>query len=193
MSSRAFRAIALWLLLASVGLFAADVPRPSPEFAINLPAGGQVLLSNYRGKAVALIFILTTCPHCQDTTVLLTRLQKEYGPRGFQVLGSAFNEMAGMLVPDFVTRYQTGFPLGYNNRESVMEYLKISPMVRTYVPQLVFVDRKGVIRAQYGGDDDFFKPEVQEKNMRTMIETLLKESTAARAGARAGTSAGAKK
>ena len=34
-----------------------------------------------------------------------------------------------------------------------------------YVPQMVFIDRKGVIRAQYGGTDPFLGDQ-QEANMR---------------------------
>jgi thiol-disulfide isomerase/thioredoxin len=180
MRSRRLRLIALSIgLTIACASAAPQVPRPSPEFAINLTSGGQVLLSHYKGKVVALVFILTTCPHCQSTTLLLNKLQREYGPRGFQVLETAFNDMAGMLVPDFAARFKPEFPLGYNNRDSVMEYLQLSPMFRTYVPLIVFVDRKGVIRAQHGGEEDFFKEDQQEQNMRNMIESLLKESAPA--------------
>jgi thiol-disulfide isomerase/thioredoxin len=179
MRSRSFSVIWFLLALTVAGASAApQVPRPSPEFAINMPSGGQVLLSQHKGKIVAMVFILTTCPHCQTTTTLLSRLQREYGPRGFQVLQSAFNDMAGMLIPDFVNRFKPAFPVGYNNREAVMEYLQISPMFRTYVPLIVFVDRKGVIRAQHGGEENFFKEDQLEKNLRGMIESLLKESSA---------------
>lgn len=179
MCSRSFRLTCLLLSLFIAGASAAPLlPRPSPEFAINLPSGGQVLLSQHRGKVVVMVFVLTTCPHCQTTTVLLSKLQREYGPRGFQVLESAFNDMAGMLVPDFVNRFKPAFPVGYNNREAVMEYLQLSPMYRTYVPLIAFVDRKGAIRAQHGGEEDFFKEDQLEKNLRGMIENLLKESSA---------------
>ena len=46
------------LLFAS--LFAAETPRKSPEFAIHLTDGKQVLASEYRGKVLCLVFILTT-------------------------------------------------------------------------------------------------------------------------------------
>src|SRR5690349_18641607 len=78
---------------------AAEVPRRSPEFAIQMPDGRQILLSQYRGKVVALIFILTYCPHCQKTIQSLSKLQPEYGPRGFQVLASAIEDMAKLAVP----------------------------------------------------------------------------------------------
>jgi thiol-disulfide isomerase/thioredoxin len=184
MHRRSLRVLALLLGLSAAGAFAAEVPRPSPEFAINLPGGGQALLSQHRGKVVVLSFILTTCPHCQTTTQLLSKLQREYGPRGLQVLESAFNDMAGMLVPDFIARFQPAFPLGFNSRESVMEYLQISPMFRTYVPLVVFVDRKGVIRAQHGGEEEFFKEGAVEKNMRAIIEKLLAEEATSKSSPR---------
>lgn len=151
----------------------AQVPRPSPEFVISLPSGQQLLLSQYRGKVVAIEFLLTTCPHCQTCSSLLDKLYKEYSPRGFQPLGVAFNPMAGMLVPDYVKGLQLSFPVGVSERDPVLDYLRHSSSLRMLVPQLVFVDRKGVIRAQHAGDSDFFKDE--EKNMRAQIEVLLKE------------------
>lgn len=171
----------------SLSLTAAEVPRKSPEFAVILPGGGQqLLLSQHRGKVVAMAFLLTTCPHCQHTTQILSKLQTEYGPRGFQAVGSAIDEMAGLLVPDFIRRFQPTFPVGFNLRTSAEEYLEHSPMLRFLVPQLVFIDRKGMIRAQYAGDDKFFSD--QEKNMREMIESLLKENTTQSGGAKRKTS-----
>lgn len=41
-------------------VFAADVPRKAPEFAIKLPDGKPALVSSYRGKVLCLAFILTT-------------------------------------------------------------------------------------------------------------------------------------
>ncbi len=42
----------------------------------------------------------------------------------------------------------------------------------------MFIDRNRVIRAQYSGADDFFKD--QEKNIRAMLDTLLKEPVASK-------------
>lgn len=162
-------------LLAGMAV-AAQVPRHSPEFAVNMENGKQVLLSHYRGKAVALVFVLTYCSHCQLTTQILTKLQNEYGPRGFQVIGSAIEDMAKMAVPDFVKRFQPSFPVGYNDRNAVLEYLQHPAMLRMMMPQVVFIDRQGTIRAQYAGDDPYFGPD-QEKNLRQTIESLLKENT----------------
>ena len=68
----------LALLLAGVlyltPLRAATVPRPSPEYAVKLSAKKEILLSQYRGKVVLLMFFMTTCPHCQTTSRLVERL-----------------------------------------------------------------------------------------------------------------------
>jgi hypothetical protein len=69
-----------------------------------------------------------------------------------------------------------GFPVGFAPRESVMEYLQHPPGRPAYVPELIFVDRNRVIRAQYTGTDDFFKD--QDKNIRALVETLVTETAA---------------
>ncbi|HXG32423.1 MAG TPA: TlpA disulfide reductase family protein [Bryobacteraceae bacterium] len=168
-----FVALVSLLLAFTCAAQASNVPRPSPEYVIRLTTGQQILLSSLRGNVVALMFISTECPHCQQTAQLMDRLYKEYGPKGFRPVAVAFNEMAMMLVPDFIKRHNISFPVGYDFRETVYAYIERSPMLRTYVPILVFIDRGGTIRAQYLGDDNFFRD--QEKNIRTMIEQLLRE------------------
>src|SRR5450759_3766780 len=65
---------------------AAQLPRPSPDFAINLGQGKQVRISQYKGKTVVVAFILTTCPHCQKAIGVLSKVQREYGARGLQAV-----------------------------------------------------------------------------------------------------------
>jgi thiol-disulfide isomerase/thioredoxin len=122
---------------------------------------------------VALVFISTTCPHCQHTTQLLSGLQNEYGPRGVQFLAAAFNPDAEQLVPGFIAQFRPTFPVGSADRDSVLEYEQASLAKPNFVPELIFIDRGRVIRAQHNGGDDFFKE--QEKNIREMLDTLLKE------------------
>jgi peroxiredoxin len=166
-------------------LIAAQLPRKSPEFAINTTTGKQILLSEHRGKVVALMFILTGCPHCQECTKTLSKLQKEYGPRGFQVLSAAIEDTAGRDVPLFIRQFQPAFPVGFAHRLSAGQYLQHSPSARMMMPQLVFVDREGVIREQHSGDEPYFDDKVQEKNLRATIENLLKSGSSTAGTARA--------
>ncbi len=143
-----------------------------------MPGGGVIDLAQHRGKVVALEFLITTCPHCQKCSQVLQKMQDEYGSKGFQALGVATNEMAHMLVPDYVKNFALRFPVGFAPREQAHEFLQHPLMLIMYVPQLVFIDRKGVINAQYGGGSDFFKEE--EKNIRAQLDGMFKETASAR-------------
>ncbi|HUJ22116.1 MAG TPA: TlpA disulfide reductase family protein [Bryobacteraceae bacterium] len=171
------RSCALFLGLAGISL-GATLPRPSPDFAIGLNNGSQLHLNQFQGKVVVVAFILTYCPHCQFTAEILSRLQKEYGSQGLQVVASAIEEMASMAVPDFVKKFQPGYPVGFNQREVAEDFLQHPVMYRLLMPQIAVIDRKGVIRAQYPGDDKFFDKAAQEKNFRELLEPLLKEGMA---------------
>jgi peroxiredoxin len=165
--------MAFVLLLTGLAAYAQEVPRPAGEFAIKLPNGQITLVSQYAGKVVLLAFISTTCPHCQHTTGVLSAIQNEYASRGVQVLAAAFNPDAVQLVPGFISQFKPTFPVGSADRDSVLEYEQASLAKPNYVPELIFIDRKRVIRAQHSGGDDFFKE--QEKNIRELLDTLLKE------------------
>ncbi len=54
-------AAACLFVLAGAAVWAQPpVPRPSPEFVLRYPFGRQELLSQYRGKVIALEFLFTT-------------------------------------------------------------------------------------------------------------------------------------
>ena len=165
-------------LLAACLAPAVTAPRQAPEFIIaGAGPSGQTLLSSTRGKPVLLFLFFTTCPHCQRSAGLLNTLQQEYGPKGLLIIGAAFNENSQVLYRNFISRYQTAFPIGWAPRAAVADFLQHPPQSPFTVPIYVFIDRKGAIRGQYLGSDPFFKD--QEKNTRAMIEEILKGSPVA--------------
>jgi hypothetical protein len=107
-----------------------------------------------------------------------TKLQSEFGPQGFQVVASAVDPMSSMKVPDFIRQFQPAYPVGFNEHNEAVEYLQHPVMFRMMMPQVVVIDRKGMIRAQLAGDDKFFAETAQEKNLRELLEPLLKEGVA---------------
>jgi len=164
------------LLLPTLA-FAAEPPpviRHSPEFVLRYNDGHQTLLSSYRGKVIALLFVHTTCPHCQHVSQVFTEIQKEYGPRGFQALDAAFNNDANQFVPDFIKNFGIGYPVSYAPPPEVLDYLKFPLTQRYVVPQLVWIDKNFNIRSQTSpmGEDN---TQYTEGYWRSMIETLLKE------------------
>jgi peroxiredoxin len=168
-------ALASFFALGAAAVTAtAPVPRKAPEFTIVESSGKQTLLSSYKGKVIVLEFISTSCPHCQHNSVMLTKLHKELGPRGFQPLGVAFNSADNAsTVANFVKQFGVDFPVGYATPDTVLSYLGFSVMDRYVYPEIVVIDRKGIIRAQSPPEGD---PALQDENhLRMMIDGMLKE------------------
>ena len=167
------RTLVAALLACAAVLPGAQVPRPAPEYSFTLPNGQTEQISKHKGKVVVVEFLLTTCPHCQTSSKILADLNRQLGSRGFQPLGVAINPEADL--PAFIQQFGVNFPVGKASRETAMGFLQHSIMAPTfYVPQMVFIDRKGVIRAQYGGSDMFLTAN-EEANIRKLVESLLAE------------------
>lgn len=160
-------------ILVAVSLCMSAAPRPSPDFTINIVNGQPLHLSQYRGKVVVLAFIITTCPHCQAATRMLSGLQKEFGPRGLQVLEAAISMQPDMEVPKFIETYSPAFPVGSTSYQEVMTYMGYGPKERRYTPYVTFIDRAGMIQGQFDGMSPFNDETVQLKNYRAIIEKLL--------------------
>jgi peroxiredoxin len=162
------------LSLLAPSLFAATVPRPAPELVFRLTSGQAAKLSQWRGKVILLEFLLTTCSHCQRTSQTMNKLQAEYASRGVQAVGVAINDENGSLTAGYVKEYGLTYPVGWAKHQVAVDFLQHPVMVSMMMPQLVVIDRKGMIRAQYAGTDPFFEKE--EAGIRKWIDSLLKES-----------------
>jgi len=180
--------------VSTVSLLAGDVvvPRKAPELAFTIPGEGEKLLSQYRGKVVALEFIMTTCPHCQAASHDMTKYQEEFGKRGLQVIDLAINALDGTggpteaneMVTRFKNNFQVGFPVGYLPRVQMMTFMGFTPADRMVVPQLVLIDRKGIIHYQTPAiSGPQWESVMKEPYLREHLEELLAlgNSTASRA------------
>ncbi len=156
--------------------------RKAPELEFTIPGEGEKLLSQYRGKVVALEFIQTTCPHCQAASHELTKYQEEFGKRGLQVIDLAINaldenrkpDQAAQMVTDFVHTYQVGFPVGFVGRPQMMSFLQVSIAERMVVPQLVLIDRKGYIHYQTSpGSGPDWDSVAKEPALRQHLEEMV--------------------
>jgi peroxiredoxin len=152
------------------------VPRKASEFVFNMIDGPQKLLSGYRGKNIVLALMYTTCPHCQHTSELLTKIQGEYTGKNVQVLGAVFDNGAAGRLQQFKAQFAQNYPLGYSNQDSVLQFLGLPPTEPYFVPILVFIDRTGTIRSQYIGDEAFLSH--QEVNIRAEIDKMLGTASA---------------
>ena len=171
---RSLTTFAAFIALGVSAFATPPTPRPAKEFDFVTPSGQHILLSSLKGKVVIVQGLLTTCPHCQAYSQLLTKMQQEFGARGFQAMGIAY-DVDGPTAQSYVNTYHVGFPVGYASRDAMLSFLGHSVLERLTVPQIVIIDRKGVIQTQSAAEGT---PELQqEQNVRQWIEKLLGPAT----------------
>ena len=169
------------LLVMAAGALApppALVPRKSPEFSINEPSGKTTLLSSFKGKVVVLEFLFIKSAHCLRVAQTMNKLQKDLGSRGFQPVAIAFpapgSDANGPLVGYMADSLKLTYPVGYSNSQDVDKYLARGKSDVLNIPQVVVIDRAGMIRAQSGGRPGDPKLE-NEDSLRTLLDGLLSE------------------
>lgn len=170
------------LAAAAFAIFSfGQIPRPAKEieFAPVVNGSGRMRLSDFRGKVVVVEFLLTTCPGCKFSASILARLQREYGPRGLQVIGLAVDAGAAPRIPVFAAETGAGFPIAAYSDAAARDYLQAPIMLRMAYPQLVFIDRKGVLREHFRGEDPRMSAAAEEASIRKVVEQLLAEGGAA--------------
>jgi peroxiredoxin len=187
----------LVLIISALAPASAPLSRKSPEYTIFEPAGKTMLLSNFKGKVVVLEFFFVASQHCVRVAQTLNRLQTELGPRGFQSIGIAFDppnspNSGPQFVTYLVNQLKLTYPVGYSAKEDVDIYLGRTGNEILNIPQVVVIDRNGVIRATSGAKPGDPKLE-DEASLRALLDSLLKENRSSGGTARPDASAPAKK
>jgi peroxiredoxin len=155
------------------------VPRKSPEFTISVPAGKTTLLSSYKGKVVVVEFFFIASEHCMHVAQILNKLDRDLGPRGFQPIGIVFDPpkvptSGEKVIPSLVDYFKLTYPVGFASKAEVDSYLGRTGNELLAIPQMVVIDRAGMIRAVTG---DRTNPKLEDENsLRALIEGLLKET-----------------
>ena len=166
-------------ILLALGVLPASgtvpVPRKSPDLTVVEPSGKQTRLASLKGKVVMIEFLVTNCPHCLRVAQTISKLQWEMGSRGLQSIGVAFDSgVNAQIVTKFTQQLAITYPVGYVSSDKVDSYLGRSGTERFRVPQVVVIDRKGVIRAQ---SLPIGERNLENENyLRSLIDSLLKES-----------------
>ncbi len=167
-------------IVSSASAADTNTPRKAPELAFTVPGQGQKLLSQYRGKVVALEFIFTTCPHCQAWSKTMNRFQQELGSEGFQAIDVAINDNADLLVENFAKEFQVNFPVGWTPKEQMMSFMGFTSAYYV-VPQLALIDRKGFIHYQTPGkENEEWEKLMKEDVVHQHIKELLSPNAALR-------------
>jgi thiol-disulfide isomerase/thioredoxin len=144
-------------LLAACPLFAATslLHKPAPGFSRSDFQHRKVDLSSYKGKVVLLDFWATWCAPCLVEIPHFTAWQKQYGPRGLQIVGVSMDDDPAAALKVY-EKLKINYPVVMGDEKLGQSYGGVLGL-----PVAFLIDRRGVIQAQFQGEPDLNMVEKQ--------------------------------
>ena len=136
------------------------VGRRAPEFSLPDLHQGRVDLRQHRGKVVLLNFWATWCAPCKVEMPQFMQWQKEYGPRGLVVIGVSIDDSAAPARA-FVEKLHLNYPVVMGNAKLGERYGGVLG-----VPVTFLIDRAGVVRARFDGEEHLA---AEERQVRALL------------------------
>ena len=131
----------------------------APDFTLQDLSGGNVRLSDLKGKVVLVEFWATWCPPCRASIPSVEHLHQTYAQKGLVVLGVSLDEEWDS-VRSFAQKNGISFPVLRGTEDVSSKY-----SVRV-IPTVFLVNKEGLIAKKYiGGEDE----ETIEKDLRSML------------------------
>lgn len=138
----------------------------APDFTLDLLEGGDVTLSDLRGKLVMVNLWASWCPPCRAEMPAIQKVYQDYKELGLVVLGvNTTNQDSEADAAAFVREYGLTFPIPLDRDGSVSARYELRGLPTTF-----FIDRKGIIRSVVVGGP------MSEAVIRSKVEGLLKET-----------------
>jgi len=113
---------------------------PAPDFTLEKLNGGNLKLSDLRGKAVLLNFWATWCGPCKIETPWLVEMQDQYGNQGLQVIGVAMDDSGKDEISKFAKDMGVNYPVLLGKEAVGDEYGGVPAL-----PESFFIGRNGKI------------------------------------------------
>ena len=119
--------------------------KPAPDVQFAKLDGGQLRLSELRGRVVVLNFWATWCIPCRSEIPALNAMQKAMEGEGLTVVGVSYDDTAD-LIQEFQKDLQQDYTVVLGGKD-VGTQLPASPLPTTYI-----IDRQGLIREKFIGE-----------------------------------------
>lgn len=117
----------------------------APDFLLETLDGGEIRLSELRGKGVIVNLWATWCGPCRKEMPQFVAAYDRYQAEGLEIIAVNVQEPPSIIRP-FVEDFGMDFPVALDRRGKVSEEFRIIGLPVTY-----FIDREGVIRAVFQG------------------------------------------
>jgi len=138
---------------------------PAPDFTLDTLDGGQMTLSDLRGKVVMINLWTSWCPPCRAEMPAIDNVYRANKERGLEVLAvnSTFQDSEADAAA-FAQELGLSFPILLDRDGAVSRRYQLRALPTTF-----FIDRQGIIRAVVPGGP-MSEPLIQSK-----IEDLLSQ------------------
>ena len=125
--------------------------RPAPAFDLVTTNGRHLSTADLHGKVTLIYVWFTGCPPCMEEAPVLVRLQRRFGPKGFEVVGANADGMLGLNVSKearrrYIEKEGISFPIVNWTREGDHAYGGVS-----IYPTLFLINRQGEIAGHWVG------------------------------------------
>lgn len=141
------RLLAIAIVLLALMTGAAQAATKMPNFTLpSVKDGAMVKASAYQGQAMLINFFATWCPPCRKEIPSLIQLQKEYGPKGFTVIGISTDQGGTAMVDKFAKKMEINYPVLLSDSETPSAFGGIIG-----IPTSFLVNREGNIVKRYDG------------------------------------------
>lgn len=138
----------------------------APDFTLDLLGGGDITLSELRGKPVMVNLWASWCPPCRAEMPAIQKVYQDYQELGLIVLGvNATNQDNEADAAAFVREYGLTFPIPLDRDGSISIRYDLRGLPTTF-----FIDHNGIIRSVVVGGP------MSEAVIRSKVEDLLKET-----------------
>ncbi|MDO8419823.1 MAG: TlpA disulfide reductase family protein [Rubrivivax sp.] len=122
------------------------------RMSFDRPGGGALAMASLRGQPLVLNFWATWCPPCIREMPEINRFQREFGARGWQVLGLAIDRP--QPVRDFLARTPVDYAIAMAGLEGT-ELTRRLGNTSGGLPFTVVFDREGLIAHRKLGETSF--------------------------------------
>lgn len=141
-----------------------DVGRAAPDFLLQTADGGELRLSDLRGKPVLVNFWASWCAPCRKEMPEIVRAYKEHRDDGLEVVAIDLQENAD-VVREFADEYGMEFHVAIDRTGQVATAWRIGGPVEG-IPSSYFIDSNGVVRGRYFGP-------MTEEELASQLKAIL--------------------
>lgn len=137
-----------------------SLPPSVLDAQLRASSGSSIKLSDYSGKVLLVNLWATWCGPCRNEIPELVKLNKEFQPRGVEMVGLSTEnpEASAESVKEFVRAYNIDYKIGWATPEVALTLMQ----GRESIPQSFIISREGRIMKRFIGFSPAILPQLRQ-------------------------------